>query len=173
MRSCVVCGEPLEGRRCDARHCGGPCRAEASRLRRILNGGPNTYLSVRERMAVFSRSNPLGAASCRDLIGDPQSLGADNGFAPQPQRRTLMSRQVPVNQPPAGNSPVSWLEFDEEVEVLWTDAEGEPQLAVGRFQGIAVPDGGGPIRFILRNGNDEISVHAEDVVGMTKQGGSR
>lgn len=36
LRSCVICGASLEGRRADARHCGAPCRAEASLLRAIL-----------------------------------------------------------------------------------------------------------------------------------------
>jgi hypothetical protein len=47
MRVCVVCGAPLEGRRVDARHCGGPCRAEASRLKAILSGrGSGSHSSV-------------------------------------------------------------------------------------------------------------------------------
>ena len=37
-RPCVVCGEPLAGRRAHARFCSGACRAEASRVRRILAG---------------------------------------------------------------------------------------------------------------------------------------
>jgi hypothetical protein len=51
MRSCVICGAALEGRRADAKHCGAPCRAEASRLKRLLNGnkvGP--YRSVNQRL---------------------------------------------------------------------------------------------------------------------------
>jgi hypothetical protein len=47
MRVCVVRGAPLEGRRVDARHCGGPCRAEASRLKAILSGrgsGSHTWV---------------------------------------------------------------------------------------------------------------------------------
>jgi hypothetical protein len=51
MRVCVVCGNSLEGRRIDARHCGGPCRAEASRLRAILSGrGSGPYRSLAERL---------------------------------------------------------------------------------------------------------------------------
>jgi hypothetical protein len=67
MRSCVICGSSLEDRRSDARYCGGPCRAEGSRLRRILEGEESTYASVRERIAAFSQSHPLGAMGCRDL----------------------------------------------------------------------------------------------------------
>lgn len=52
-RHCVVCGESLAGRRSDARHCSGPCRAEAARLRGILSGSPGSsnqaYRSVAER----------------------------------------------------------------------------------------------------------------------------
>jgi hypothetical protein len=50
MRACVICGVSLEGRRADARHCGAPCRAEASLLRAILRGETRTpYRSVAER----------------------------------------------------------------------------------------------------------------------------
>jgi hypothetical protein len=50
-RCCVVCGGSLTGRRSEARVCGGPCRAERSRLRAILNSserGP--YSSVAQRL---------------------------------------------------------------------------------------------------------------------------
>ena len=51
MRSCVVCGASLDGRRADARHCGGPCRAEASRLRQILKGSARVpYRSIHQRL---------------------------------------------------------------------------------------------------------------------------
>jgi hypothetical protein len=36
--TCAVCGASLEGRRATARFCGPPCRAEASRVRRVLEG---------------------------------------------------------------------------------------------------------------------------------------
>ena len=36
--SCLVCGDDLSGRRCDALTCSGACRAERSRLRRLLAG---------------------------------------------------------------------------------------------------------------------------------------
>jgi hypothetical protein len=67
------------------------------------------------------------------------------------------------------DDPESWLQLDEEVEVVWTDAQGKPHLAVGQFQGIAVPHEGGPIRFVLKNGDEDISLDPEDVVGMTKR----
>jgi hypothetical protein len=57
-RACTVCGETLEGLRADARHCGAPCRREASRLRRLLAGDPvdgyrsiADYLNGRQRRA--------------------------------------------------------------------------------------------------------------------------
>lgn len=37
-RTCPICGTSLEGRRKHARFCSAPCRAEGSRLRRLLSG---------------------------------------------------------------------------------------------------------------------------------------
>ncbi len=37
-RCCPICGAALDGRRRDALYCGGPCRAEASRVRRLWAG---------------------------------------------------------------------------------------------------------------------------------------
>ena len=50
-RGCVVCGAPLAGRRAHARCCGGACRAEAARLRAILDGRPGFYRSISARLA--------------------------------------------------------------------------------------------------------------------------
>ena len=36
-RTCAVCGADLTGRRRQARHCSGACRAEASRRHRLLS----------------------------------------------------------------------------------------------------------------------------------------
>ncbi len=60
-RACVVCGSSLSGRRRQAIHCSGACRAEAARLRAILAGSPGTpYLSVAERLAARrKRTQPL------------------------------------------------------------------------------------------------------------------
>ncbi len=80
-----------------------------------------------------------------------------------------LKEQVLADQSEVVDDPESWLGTQEEVEVLWTDAEGKPHLAVGQFQGIAVPNDGGPIRFVLKNDDDEISLYSEDVVGMTKK----
>lgn len=50
-RHCVVCDASLAGRRRDARHCSGACRADASRLRAILKSSSTApYRSVRERL---------------------------------------------------------------------------------------------------------------------------
>lgn len=52
-RRCAICGESIDGRRAHARYCGGPCRAEASRLNRLLRGERvDGYASVSERLAV-------------------------------------------------------------------------------------------------------------------------
>ena len=53
MRICVVCGASLAGMRSDARYCGPPCRAEASRLKRILDGRESAYQSVHERIKAW------------------------------------------------------------------------------------------------------------------------
>jgi hypothetical protein len=37
-RACPICGAALAGHRRDALYCGGPCRAEASRVRRLRDG---------------------------------------------------------------------------------------------------------------------------------------
>lgn len=64
-RVCVVCGASLAGRRSDARHCSGACRAEASRLRAILRGAEGAdYDSLalrlqrrRKRTELVTRTN--------------------------------------------------------------------------------------------------------------------
>ena len=79
MDSCVVCGGSLSGRRADARHCGGPCRAEASRLRRLLRGkevGP--YRSVNERLDVSKRANHKHEGNSQ-MKDDTQNEAAPNG----------------------------------------------------------------------------------------------
>jgi hypothetical protein len=63
MRVCVLCDASLEGRRADARHCSGACRAEASRLRAILSGrGSGSYESIKQRLQACRKrtSNVLG-----------------------------------------------------------------------------------------------------------------
>ena len=77
--------------------------------------------------------------------------------------------QVLEDQPQVDDDLESWLEVGEEVEVIWTDAEDEPHKTVGRFQGISLPEEGGPVRFVLNCDGDEVSLYSEDIVGMTKQ----
>jgi hypothetical protein len=56
QRGCVICGASLSGRRADAMVCGGPCRAERSRLRAILNSSNGrAYSSVSERLGKSRR----------------------------------------------------------------------------------------------------------------------
>jgi hypothetical protein len=46
-RACVICGRDLAGHHRHARVCGGTCRAERSRLRRILDGAaPDGFVSL-------------------------------------------------------------------------------------------------------------------------------
>lgn len=55
-RVCVVCGSSLATRRSDAIYCGGPCRAEAARLRAILSGKRGQkYESLVARLAASRR----------------------------------------------------------------------------------------------------------------------
>jgi len=47
----VVCGASLGGMRSHARYCGPPCRAEASRVSRILRGEQaDGYRTLEERL---------------------------------------------------------------------------------------------------------------------------
>lgn len=64
VSACALCGGDLSGRRTDARFCSGVCRAEASRLRRLLGGVEvDGYQSFAERLAGFQRrTNSLSNA---------------------------------------------------------------------------------------------------------------
>jgi hypothetical protein len=64
----------------------------------------------------------------------------------------------------------SWLDFDDEVEVIWTDAKGEPHRTVGHYQGVAVPDQGGPSSFVVIDDDDEVHIYLGDIAGMTRLG---
>lgn len=58
IRLCPVCGESLDGRRRHARYCSGACRAEASRLRRLLEGSPvDGFASVADRLDRMTARN--------------------------------------------------------------------------------------------------------------------
>lgn len=53
-RVCVVCEGSLKDQRPDALCCSGPCRAERSRLKAILDGrGGGRYRSVVSRLAAL------------------------------------------------------------------------------------------------------------------------
>ncbi len=57
MGTCRWCGDPLTGYRSDAEYCGGPHRAEASRLRTLLDGKPvGEYRCVLDRVDAIGRS---------------------------------------------------------------------------------------------------------------------
>jgi hypothetical protein len=54
--NCGICAASLDGRRADARFCSGACRAEASRLRRILSGeGADGYATLADRQAAAQK----------------------------------------------------------------------------------------------------------------------
>jgi ferredoxin len=55
-RECVLCGAPLDGRRADARFCSSVCRAEASRIRAVLDGKePAGYVTLMDRFAAMRK----------------------------------------------------------------------------------------------------------------------
>ena len=55
-RACPVCGASLAGHRADAHYCSNGCRAEAWRLRRLLEGSAvGRYATVVDRMAAYGR----------------------------------------------------------------------------------------------------------------------
>ncbi len=55
-RACAVCGAPLDQHRRDATCCCGACRAEASRLNRLLRGETvDGYGSIAERLSVAQK----------------------------------------------------------------------------------------------------------------------
>lgn len=59
-RVCVICGASLAGQRRDARCCSASCRAEASRIRAIINGTYiGAYRSLAERLSKRKSSRPL------------------------------------------------------------------------------------------------------------------
>jgi hypothetical protein len=71
---CLVCGADLRGRRCDALTCGGACRAERSRLRRLLAGeSVDGWDSMDDRLQSRHRRTELGiqanAGTLRPGIG--------------------------------------------------------------------------------------------------------
>lgn len=63
MRVCIICGRPLVNHRAHARACSASCRAEASRLKAIMEGTySGRYRSVAERLSKARHTSPLGIA---------------------------------------------------------------------------------------------------------------
>lgn len=87
-RACVVCGGSLEGRRPQTRTCSPACRAEASRLRRLLAGDAvdgfssladrlgRLYEAVRRRQTAQNGRTHLDA--CAGGAGRTSTLHADD-----------------------------------------------------------------------------------------------
>ena len=56
-RRCPVCAQTLEGKRADAVYCGGPCRVEAWRIRRLLSGrSAGRYRCLKDRVEAIGRA---------------------------------------------------------------------------------------------------------------------
>lgn len=65
-RVCTICGSPLIKHRAHARVCSASCRAEASRLKAIIDGSyTGSYRSVAERLSRARISSPLGKSLTR------------------------------------------------------------------------------------------------------------
>jgi hypothetical protein len=75
--------------------------------------------------------------------------------------------EVLDSDPQHGQSEIRWLEPGDEVEVLWTDAQDKPHVAIGELQGTRVPAEGGPSYIVLDSNGIEVELHTEDVVGIT------
>lgn len=74
-RHCVFCDSSLAGQRRDAKHCSGACRAEASRLRAILDGTRRTpYRSLAQRMTKADRQSRLRAMLMASVVQPWRSL---------------------------------------------------------------------------------------------------
>ena len=69
---CPVCGASLTGHRSNAIYCGGPCRAEASRVRRLRQGRP------------VDGYRDLAAYSARHKRTERDEPSADDPHVPSP-----------------------------------------------------------------------------------------
>jgi len=80
MRRCLVCGASLEGRRRQTRTCSDVCRAEASRLRRLLaSGGPvDGFSCVADRLDYL--------VGLRAAVRFPEPSGGELGLSHAQQR---------------------------------------------------------------------------------------
>ena len=66
-RVCVVCDASLNGRRADAKHCSPTCRAEAARIRAILDGtGRCRYRSLKQRREAAQKRTQRGKEGAED-----------------------------------------------------------------------------------------------------------
>lgn len=92
MRRCKVCRAPINAARSDAVYCGGPCRAEASRLRH------DPSAQSRARRVSHGHSGPSGCQiSYRKLlVALADYLNSDHeaelfltGLLPERQRQRL------------------------------------------------------------------------------------
>lgn len=119
-RRCVFCGGSLDGRRRHAVYCSGPCRAEASRLRRLLDGSPaDGFANVTDRLdRMRARKRTERSAQARAMVesiaGEALECGASIKWAGDAQTsrpvapkiegfdatRTL-HRHLPVTAAPA------------------------------------------------------------------------
>jgi hypothetical protein len=76
-------------------------------------------------------------------------------------------RDKALAEPSETQPATRWLDPGDQVEVLWTDADDKPQLAVGRLKGVEVPAEGGPSYLVLEDDGAEVALHTKDVVGVT------
>lgn len=81
-------------------------------------------------------------------------------------------KELVLNEPtPKQERPKNrWLDYDEVVEVLWLDAQGEPHLTKGEYVGLEIPTAlkGGPVKFVIEEPNGKVVRHtAQHVVGIT------
>ncbi len=86
--------------------------------------------------------------------------------------------EVLDSDPQHGQSEIRWLEPGDEVaavsdtgygsigvegktclEVLWTDAQDKPHVAIGELQGTRVPAEGGPSYIVLDSNGVEVELH--------------
>ena len=69
-RVCVVCDASLGGRRKHAKHCSPTCRAEAARIRAILDGkGSCRYRSLAQRLEAAQRRTQRATQGAEDTTG--------------------------------------------------------------------------------------------------------
>lgn len=69
-----------------------------------------------------------------------------------------------------------WLEYDEQVEVLWLDGDNKPHLSKGEYIGLRIPTTaqGGPVKFVVEEPTGNVvRLNAQHVVGITPVGSTR